>query len=68
MFQCKKIVFNGSDVVFTESFVVLFYRYNIVLGLNNNLDVLYIFFFSFFYFSVCTLLCATAVKLGYIYN
>ncbi len=40
MFQCKKIVFNGSDVVFTESFVVLFYRYNIVLGLNNNLDVL----------------------------
>lgn len=54
MFQCKKIVFNGSDVVFTESFVVLFYRYNIVLGLNNNLDVLYIFFFHSFIF-LCVL-------------
>lgn len=52
MFQCKKIVFNGSDVVFTESFVVLFYRYNIVLGLNNNLDVLYIFFHYFIFLCV----------------
>lgn len=66
MFQCKKIVVNGSDVVSLSLFfffLCCFKDCKWMLFCVWIIIWLFCTFFSFFYFSVCTLLCAIAVKL-----